>query len=164
MLNQTAEYALRTAVFLAEQPPGSSWRAADLADRLGIPANYLSKILHQLARDGVLDSQRGRAGGFRLGKPAARVRLTDVVSPFDTVESRRGCLLGRPVCSDATPCQAHDRWKAIGASLADFFRTTTLASLISEPKATPAVRSPSVGTPAAPARREPRPTVRGRRR
>lgn len=162
MLNQTAEYALRTAVLLAEhEADDEAMRAADLAAALGIPANYLSKILHQLAREGLLESQRGKAGGFRLARPASRIRLAEVVGPFDEVDTRRGCLLGRPVCSDATPCQAHEKWKAIGASLADFFRNTTLAALVSPPAP---VRSPSAGTRGARATSAARSTPRARRR
>ncbi|HMS01575.1 MAG TPA: Rrf2 family transcriptional regulator [Gemmatimonadaceae bacterium] len=167
MLNQTAEYALRTAVLLAEHESAPvALRAVDLAEALQIPANYLSKILHQLAREGVLESQRGKSGGFRLARPAARIRLAEVVRPFDEIETRRTCLLGRPVCSDAVPCQAHARWKTIGTSLAEFFRHTTLAALVEPaPDATPAmppVRSPSARTRGARATRAPQPTARGR--
>lgn len=162
MLNQTAEYALRTAVLLAEhQEAPVALRAADLAAQLGIPANYLSKILHQLARDGVLESQRGKAGGFRLARPAARIRLAEVVRPFDEIDTRRTCLLGRAVCSDAAPCQAHARWKAIGTSLAEFFGHTTLAEML-EP--THAVRSPFAETRVRPATPAPRSTARVRTR
>lgn len=162
MLNQTAEYALRTAVLLAEHEEAPvALRAADLAAHLDIPANYLSKILHQLAREGVLESQRGKTGGFRLARPAARIRLADVIRPFDEIDTRRACLLGRPVCSDAAPCQAHARWKVIGTSLAEFFRHTTLAAMV-EPAA--AVRSPSAQTPGEPTTPAARATRRARAR
>ncbi len=168
MLNQTAEYALRTAVFLTEHATVPSWRAAELAEALDIPANYLSKILHQLARDGVLVSQRGKTGGFRLARPAERIRLVEVVGPFDEVETRRGCLLGRSACRDSAPCAAHARWKAVGTALADFYRTTTLASLVSPDgmpsSPEPPLRSPSAETRAAPARRAPQSRARDRAR
>lgn len=161
MLNQTAEYALRTAVHLAEHGTDRAIPASDLAFALSIPSNYLSKILHQLARDGLLTSQRGKSGGFRLARPVSEITLIDIVGPFDAVETKRGCLMGRPTCSDATPCQAHEGWKALGASLADFFRNTTLDTLITPPKR---VRSPSAGTRGRPAKRGARSTPRGRTR
>ena len=129
MLNQTAEYALRTAVYLAEHEGEGAARAAELASALGIPSNYLSKILHQLAKDGVLTSQRGKTGGFRLARDAADITLADVVRPFDAVDSRRTCLLGRLVCSDRSPCEAHRSWKDVSGRLAAFFHDTTLAAL-----------------------------------
>jgi Rrf2 family protein len=129
VLSQTAEYALRAVLALAAEPEGHSLGAAHLAGMLGIPRNYLSKTLHQLARAGVLESNRGKLGGFRLARSAERITLLDVVSPFDDVSGRRVCLLGRPVCSDHTACAAHGRWKAVSDRTATFFRETTVADL-----------------------------------
>lgn len=139
MLNQTAEYALRTAVLLAEQGASGSVPAAELAAQLDIPPNYLSKILHQLARDGLLVSQRGKTGGFRLARAPEQISLAQVVAGFDPVDARRGCLLGRPVCSDRTPCQAHHRWKEFSTGYSSFFHETTLA-MLAQPPASPARR------------------------
>ncbi len=130
MLNQTAEYALRTAVYLAEHGRDGAVRAAVLADALGIPSNYLSKILHQLARQGILVSQRGKTGGFRLARGPDAISLADVVRPFDPVDAKRSCLLGRSVCSDRAPCEAHKEWKNVSTQVASFFHETTLASLV----------------------------------
>ena len=128
MLSQTAEYALRAVLSLAADP-GGQLGAAQLADRLGVPRNYLSKTLHQLARSGVLESTRGKSGGFRLARDAARITLLEVVQPFDDISGKRVCLLGRPVCSDHAACPAHQKWKAVSDRNADFFRETTLADL-----------------------------------
>ena len=130
MLSQTSEYALRAALALAAQPEGRSLGAGRLAVMLDIPQNYLSKTLHQLARAGVLESNRGKTGGFRLARPADRITLLEVVTLFDDVTGRRICLLGRPVCSDQAPCAAHRRWKAVTERTATFFRETTLADLM----------------------------------
>lgn len=132
MLSQTAEYALRAVLALAEAGSDQPVGAAHLAATLGIPQNYLSKTLHQLARAGVLDSTRGKAGGFRLARPAARISLLEVVSPFDDVTGRRTCLMGQPVCSDHNSCAAHERWKDVAERTAEFFRDTTIADLTGE--------------------------------
>jgi Rrf2 family protein len=131
MLSQTAEYALRAVLYLAQRgDPAGPVPVADIADNLGIPHNYLSKILHQLARTGVLTSLRGKAGGFRLAVPPERLALSVVITPFDRVEERRRCLLGRPQCSERTACTAHTRWKEVADTVAQFFRETTVAHLI----------------------------------
>ncbi|HWA59697.1 MAG TPA: Rrf2 family transcriptional regulator [Gemmatimonadales bacterium] len=128
MLSQTAEYALRAVLTLAVEPEGILG-AAELAARLDVPRNYLSKTLHQLARAGVLESTRGKSGGFRLGRDPRRITLLEVVQPFDDISARRVCLLGRPVCSDHVACAAHTRWKAVSERNAEFFRETTVADL-----------------------------------
>jgi Rrf2 family protein len=129
VLSQTAEYALRAVLAIAVEPDGRLG-AGKLADLLDVPRNYLSKTLHQLARAGILESTRGKAGGFRLARPASRIALVDVVGLFDDITGRRVCLLGRPVCSDHSACTAHHRWKAVSERNATFFRETTVADLI----------------------------------
>lgn len=129
MLSQTAEYALRAVLTIAADeaaPVG----AAHIAELLGVPRNYLSKTLHQLARAGVLESTRGKSGGFRLSRPANRIMLVDIVGLFDDITGRRVCLLGRPVCSDHSACTAHHKWKAVSERNATFFRETSVADLI----------------------------------
>ena len=130
MLSQTAEYALRAVLYVADHATGRPVRVAEMADALGIPRNYLSKILHQLAHNGVLVSLRGRAGGFQLGVRPDRLALSAVVTPFDRIDERRRCLLGRPQCSDRTACAAHGRWKDVADAVADFFHDTTVADLL----------------------------------
>lgn len=141
MLNQTAEYALRTVCLLAEQDPESLVGVVDLAGELKIPRNYLSKILHRLALAGVLHSQRGRAGGFQLARPASDIRLAEVIAPFDPVSEERTCLLGRASCSDQRPCPAHERWKAVGMAVSQFFHETTVEMLGRSRQASASVRT-----------------------
>ncbi|MDO8665841.1 MAG: Rrf2 family transcriptional regulator, partial [Gemmatimonadales bacterium] len=124
MLSQTAEYALRAALYLAEQEPRGPVPVGEMARALGIPQNYLSKTLHVLARSGVLTSNRGKGGGFQLAREPGRIPLLDVVAPFDRIEERRQCLLQRRECSDGRACAAHARWKSVAGQVADFFRIT----------------------------------------
>ena len=113
MLSQTAEYALRTVLYLAAGEQDTLFRVSEIAEELDVPRNYLSKTLHLLARAGVLTSSRGKHGGFRLTKPPSKLTLAEVVAPFDGPTGARICLLGRTACSDSDPCPAHGTWKAV---------------------------------------------------
>lgn len=144
MLSQTSQYALRTVLQLAGLPRGERGSAVDLARRIGVPGNYLSKTLHQLARAGVVASTRGKHGGFVLARPAHRISLAEVVAPFQEV-GRRSCLLGRPSCSDARPCMAHEHWKAVAEQVARFFSGTTIADLLAAPHDDVALKALGVG-------------------
>lgn len=132
MLSQTSQYALRSVLHLAGLPRGERAAAVDLARTIGIPGNYLSKTMHQLARAGVVESTRGKGGGFVLARPARRITLAEVVAPFQDV-GERACLLGRPTCSDARPCSAHAHWKRVAEQVAAFFSRTTVADLLELP-------------------------------
>jgi Rrf2 family protein len=129
MLSQTAEYALRAALYLAQDPTRTA-RVGELAEALAVPQNYLSKTLHQLARTGILASTRGKHGGFRLSRPPEDIQLFEIVAPFERIADQRECLLGRAICSDVTPCAAHSRWKSVKETTNAFFRETTLKDLL----------------------------------
>lgn len=130
MLSGTAEYALRAVVHLARMGTAAPVRAEDLAKAIDVPRNYLGKILNELVRAGVLQSARGKRGGFGLAMPAEQLTLLRVVAPFDRIDGQRRCLLGRPDCSDQSPCPVHRRWKETSEQIAQFFRSTTVADVL----------------------------------
>lgn len=139
VLPQTAEYALRAVLHIARHE--CSMRVGEIATAVGVPHNYLSKTLHQLARAGVLASARGPAGGFRLAVAPAELTLEQVVSPFGS-RSRRRCLLGGGVCGEMPECAAHTRWAPVGSQVREFFSATTVADLLSStPSRDPEVMS-----------------------
>lgn len=127
-LSDTAEYALKAAIYLARRE-GEWVRVDELAAQTRVPRNYLSKTLHVMAREGVLRSARGPQGGFQLARPAADTTVLSVVALFEDVGLGRRCVLGRPTCSDVRPCPAHDRWKPVAERIRDFLRDTTLEAL-----------------------------------
>lgn len=131
MLSQTGEYALRAALYLARHEEEAPIRVDDVAGALGVPRNYLSKILHEMGKHGLLRSTRGPKGGFRLAEPAERISLARVVERFDPefLSEEGRCILGRMRCSDRDPCAAHHRWKGVAVSIRSFFRETSLAEL-----------------------------------
>ena len=132
MISQTAEYALRAVLHLAQHADDKPVSVDAVAEALDIPRNYLSKILHTLAKDGVLTSLRGPGGGFNLSVPSDELCLLDVINPFDRLNDRRQCLLGRKECSDDTPCPAHHSWRDVSDQVTDFFSHTTIEQFLAE--------------------------------
>jgi Rrf2 family protein len=130
-ISGTSQYAIRAVVYVATAGKEVPVQVGPIAEALGVPQNYLSKTLHQLARVGVLRSVRGPRGGFQLAVPPDRLTLARVVAPFDEV-GQRHCLLGRPQCGDRYPCPAHARWVSVSESLQTFFRDTTVADLMAD--------------------------------
>ena len=118
MLSTTTEYALRALAHLAHQPRGSALLGRDLAQAVGIPANYLSKVLLTLRNAGLVDTMRGCGGGYRLRKPADEIHLIDVVELFEeTSRTQPNCFLqhSRP-CSNSAPCPVHSAWSDLQAA------------------------------------------------
>ena len=129
ILSQTAEYALRAMAYLAQQPPGTSCDVGLLAGVIGVPRNYLSKILSQLARENLVTSTRGKGGGFALGRSPAAITIYEVVAPFDRLDRGARCLLGQAVCSERHPCPAHKGWRSVSDHLLRFLKRGTLEQL-----------------------------------
>ena len=145
MISKTEEYALKAVVFMAKQGNERPCTVQEIAHGTGVPANYLSKILHRLGQQGIAVSERGRNGGFRLAGAPSAVTLAEVIAPFGPPSQRQRCLLGRRECSDENPCGAHVRWKRVCATTAAFFAETSIADVIGDGAASPQTRSEKIG-------------------
>jgi Rrf2 family transcriptional regulator, iron-sulfur cluster assembly transcription factor len=131
MLSQTAEYAVRAALYLAGAgDTGRPVPAEAIATALGAPVNYMSKTLHQLARAGLVEGLRGPTGGFRLAVPAAELTVGQIVETFDTPAAKPMCLLGDRPCDERRPCDAHHRWTEMTQAMQAPLDETTIADLL----------------------------------
>ena len=128
-LSSTAQQAIHAVLCIAGSEEEGPVRVDEIAAVMECPRNYLSKTLHLLSRAGVLRSERGPKGGFRLASSPERLSLARVVAPFEPITERR-CLVGRPKCGDANPCAVHHRWKKVAGGVDEFFNKTTIADLL----------------------------------
>jgi len=144
MFSQTSDYALRATLFLARHRNGPLVRAHEVAAATGVPRSYLSKMLHALARAGIVSSTRGPTGGFTLIADPATLTVADIVDCFDTGRATGPCLLGARACDPVRPCVAHSRWNALHAARRAPLLQTTVADLIAGAKALPSARPSSV--------------------
>lgn len=129
MISKTATHTLNAMAVLAEQP-GEFQGTASVAERIGAPQNYLGKLLQGLIQSGVVCSQKGMGGGFRLARPPERISLLDIVEPIDHVSRWEGCFLGRGSCSSDDPCALHDQWASVRDAYLKMLTDSTLADLV----------------------------------
>ena len=93
-LTQYSDYALRTLMYLAVMPyPQELATIADIADSYQISKSHLTKIIHQLAQLGYIDSVRGKNGGIRLAKSPQDINLGKVVCHTEPDFAIVPCLL-----------------------------------------------------------------------
>jgi Rrf2 family protein len=130
IFSASTTHALRALAWLAAHEGEEAVLGRDLARRLELPPDYLSKVLATLARHGVLVASRGARGGYRLARAPDRIRLVEVVAPFEGKRARPGCLLRpeRP-CRDSRACSAHGAWSGAKEAFRDFLERTTLADI-----------------------------------
>ena len=77
---RTTSYALRALLFLAESPKGKVFSAGEISQSIHLPKEYISKILQSLTKYKIVDSRKGKGGGFFLGKDSKEIKLIEYLS------------------------------------------------------------------------------------
>ncbi|MCZ3389458.1 MAG: Rrf2 family transcriptional regulator [Actinomycetia bacterium] len=127
------DYAMRALLVIAQEADakGTLIKGDHLASEQDIPARFLEGILRQLRQAGIIASQRGADGGYRLARPAASITVADVVRALDgPLADVRG---GRPENADYEGAAEHLRevWVATRAALRGVLDHVTLDEIAS---------------------------------
>jgi Rrf2 family protein len=135
VISRTAEYALRAVVHLAAVEGESvSQTVGQIAAGTRVPAGYLAKVLQSLSRSGIIASQRGLGGGFRLARTAPEISVYEVIHAVDPIKRIRECPLGLDA-HGTNLCPLHRRLDDATALIENQFRATTIAELVEKPQA-----------------------------
>jgi Rrf2 family protein len=129
ILSRTSQYAVQALVYIATQPADGPVLNKDIAARLNVPSAYLAKILQNLCKQGVLESFRGRLGGFRFRDGKERTNLMQILLLTEGPGFTKDCVLGLKVCSDATACPMHFKWVPVKEKVIAVLREQTLDKL-----------------------------------
>lgn len=126
-----ADYALRALIEIAERADGTAVSAEEIGRRQDIPHGFLQAILADLRRAGILRSQRGQAGGWRLAGPAAEVSVADVIRAVEGPLVNVSGLRPEEVRYEGNATVLQLVWIAARSSLRDVFEGVTLDHLVS---------------------------------
>jgi len=127
--SRACEYAIRGLAHLAERRHGDLVRLRDIARAEDIPQPFLAKVFQDLVWAGVLESARGRSGGYALARPAAQITLHEIREAIDGAADLTRCAVGLGECSDTMPCPLHDTFKPIRERIKQYLQRTTLADI-----------------------------------
>ena len=126
-----ARYGLRGLFDIAFHNHGEATHVKDIARRQQVTPRYLEQIFQSLRREGVLASQRGRRGGYRLARPPEQISVGDVVrateGPIELEGSGEGVPGGVATSSRDLVTLA---WAELGAQIEGLLDQVTLADLI----------------------------------
>lgn len=92
MLSKKTQYAFKALMFLAQQPDSEPVLIADISKKKKIPLKFLENILLELKKDGVLNSKKGKGGGYFLAKDANKIVLADVMRLIEGPISLLPCV------------------------------------------------------------------------
>lgn len=133
-LTAFSDYTLRVLMFLAINRTRLA-TIPEIAAAYGISENHLMKVVHQLARSGVIESVRGKGGGIRLAREPEDIRLGEVVRGSESNGPIVECLSNETgACRIAPACRlAEILVRAFGALYASL-NEYTLADLVNDPQ------------------------------
>ncbi|MFH0944473.1 MAG: Rrf2 family transcriptional regulator [Planctomycetota bacterium] len=128
VVSPTSEYALRAILYLASSESEARTNQ-QVAAATKVPTAYLSKVLQALGRAGLLTSQRGLGGGFRLARGMDEISMLDVINSVDPIMRIDSCPMEIP---EHTPdlCPLHSRLALAMDAIEVSFRETTLGELV----------------------------------
>ena len=137
MLSQKAKYALKALMALAACGDDELLQAAEIADQHNIPKKFLDLILLELRRHKLVDSRRGKKGGYLLGKPAETIMIGDIVRVIDgplapipcaSVTAYRRCA----DCRDERACEVRRLMREVRDAAAAILDHKSLADVVAK--------------------------------
>ena len=143
MLSQKARYAIRALSVLADLPVGEQAQIAQIADAARVPRKFLEQILVDLKKRGLVHSQRGKRGGYRLSRGAEDIALAEVIRTIDGPLALSPCASRMAYrkcddCVDEATCTIRKVLLEVRDATADILEHRTLASMKEQPADLPA--------------------------
>jgi len=124
------EYAIHGLIYLAKAPAGMPVLTSEIGRATSVPEAYLRKVFQQLGRSGMVTSQRGARGGFRLARDAGQISLKDVVESIDGSLPMYTCLKELRGCTLGLPCPVHSAFEEARHRMAEVLEATSIEDLL----------------------------------
>lgn len=128
-LSKMADYA-GVIVVQVVRHPSRVHTASSMADELGLPKTTVAKCLKMLAKHGVLASQRGVNGGYKLAREAKDISVAEVIYALDGPVQLTECAHGRPSdCQIEKTCPMRGGWDSINTTIQQTLQGMSLADM-----------------------------------
>ena len=124
--------------YMAEEPDRIT-TAKEIADKLNIPFEYLSKLLQTMIKSGLVESIQGTKGGYKLSHPANEITVEAIMSALGEKPSLVDCIAehgqeDHTQCCRSAECGIKSPMVKLQAQMNNIFRNTTLAELCNNDK------------------------------
>jgi Rrf2 family protein len=128
-ISAKVDYGTRALLTLAATPAGSTVKAEALADSQKLPSRFVENILVELRRAGLVTSQRGADGGYRLALGADEISVADVIRALEGPLADVRGLRPEDARYEGPAEHLRDVWVAVRAALRSVLETVTLADI-----------------------------------
>jgi Rrf2 family protein len=130
-ISKRTDYATRAVLALALEESGEAVKLEQLAERTEVPASVLEQVMPTLRSAGIVRSERGAHGGYRLNKPPAEISLERVVRLFQGPLAPIGYATRRQPdpCPEMVARSLRPTWAEVRDATIDILERTSFAEL-----------------------------------
>jgi len=128
-LFKSSEYAIRSLVYMATNGDDLC-SVQKLAQELNIPYKFLGRLMGNLREGGLVESVRGKKGGYRIARPLDQIKLEQIIDTVEGLETYDRCLLGFDLCDEDNPCPMHEFWAEPKELIQKMMANVTLAEMV----------------------------------
>lgn len=141
-LTRATEYAYRALRFLASRREERWFSIQEIAQAEDMPVQFLAKVMQHLTQAGLVQSACGKTGGYRLGKPATAIKISDVFLAMEGPLSVNICLMYPTECQFVQHCKVHYVWEEVQAAILGVMNRHTLDEMLPDTPAVPLPERP----------------------
>ncbi len=135
LFKKETEYALRALVYIQRQNQnGRRPGIAEIASGIETPPSFTAKVLQRLVRLGLIESQKGKNGGFYFNPDKPDLPLKQVISSVEGNAIFENCGFGLKNCDDKNPCPLHATYAPIRDAINELVSGETIQSLAKKDK------------------------------
>ncbi len=129
-LNTRGRYAVMALADIAKFAGNEPVSLAVVAERQHLSVAYLEQLFVALRRAGLVDSIRGRAGGYKLARSAGAINIAEIMAAVEEGTRMTRCHDEPGGCVGAERCLTHDLWSALGRNIQSFLAGITLQDVL----------------------------------
>lgn len=131
MVSAKGRYALRIFIDLAQNQGDGYVALSEVSKRQDVSLKYLETIVAMLVRGGLLRSQRGMSGGYRLSKDAKEISIYDIFNLTEGSLSPVACInCGENFCNRSDNCYTKEMWTNVDNLINNYFKSVSIQDLI----------------------------------
>ncbi|MGM0366556.1 MAG: RrF2 family transcriptional regulator [Actinomycetota bacterium] len=131
LITRDTDYAIRALKKIGEES-NAVYPVAELAEKLKIPRPFLRKILQKLASEGIMNSYKGKGGGFSLARDVDDIYVTQVMEAFQGEFELSECIFKKGICPSADSCVMRKKIMSIQDLVQNELEKITIGQLIKE--------------------------------
>ncbi len=134
IISKTTGYAIQVLIYLANTKDQELISVNELHRKFDISFKYLGRLMTKLLNVGLVESERGKYGGYRLIDKQKPIYLMDIIKIIDGIDNFNACLLGSSPCEGNEQCTLHQHWYKPKMAMEKMLTTVKIQDFLKDPK------------------------------